>query len=254
MKYFLPEFRPKKSFGQNFLKNPRVVEKIIAAAAISPNDLVVEVGPGFGVLTEALLQKARRVIAIEKDVALYTHLKEKFRSAKNLELFHADALKVSPPREPYLLVANIPYSITSPLLDHFIREQPENLPKRAVFLVQKEVAQKICAKPPDMNVLALHIQSFGAPKIIAYVSKNNFEPRPKVDSAVIKIEFEKEESRNRNKEYEKYFSLIHAAFAQRRKMLRAVFPKELLARAGIDGTRRPETLSTDEWWRLTAVA
>lgn len=241
------DFHPKKSLGQNFLTNPRVVERIIRAACLSKDELVVEIGPGFGILTEALLKAAKRVIAIEKDSRLCMSLRGSFKAGiyPNLTLIHADALEVPPPKEPYFLVANIPYGITSPLLDHFIRDNPNRLPVRAVLLVQKEVAQKICAKPPRMNVLALHVQTFGKPKIIATVSRHNFQPIPKVDSAILKIEFSENVMVSK-----KYFDLIHRGFSQKRKMLRSLLLPELLAKAGISGTRRAETLSIEEWKML----
>lgn len=254
----LKSFRPKKSFGQNFLKNPRVIEKIMGAAELSGEETVVEVGPGFGILTEALLnktggaQKTGKVIAIEKDRALFEYLKEKFRAAKNLELIYGDALEFTPPKEPFCLVANIPYSITSPLLDHFIRDaactEKPNLPQRAVLLVQKEVAEKICASPPRMNVLALHIQPFGAPRLVASISRQNFQPMPKVDSSIIEINFYKPAPTYATKEF---FELIHRGFSHKRKMLRATLPKDLLQKAGIDETRRPETLTIEEWRRIS---
>lgn len=251
------DFHPKKSLGQNFLKNPRVVEKIIHAAGLSGDELVVEVGPGFGILTEALLKVAGRVIAIEKDSQLYSSLRvmplRVMREAhSNLELIHADALKIPPPKEPYFLIANIPYSITSPLLDHFIRDHPDRLPIRAVLLVQKEVAEKICAQPPHMNVLALHVQTFGKSKMIATVSRHNFQPVPKVDSAILKIEFplSLRASAKKSINLKKYFELIHRGFSHKRKMLRRLLPAELLAKAGIEPTRRAETLSIEEWKKL----
>ena len=255
----LKKFRPKKSFGQNFLKNPRVIEKIMAAAGLTGEETIVEVGPGFGILTEALLKKTGgagktgKVIAIEKDRALFEYLKEKFRASKNLELIYGDALKIPPPSVPYVWVANIPYSITSPLLDHFIRDAAQtnreapNLPQRAVLLVQKEVAEKICASPPHMNVLALHVQPFGKPRIVSTVSRHNFQPVPKVDSAIIEIDFYKPTPAYATPEF---FEFIHLGFSHKRKMLRAVFPKELLQKAGIDETRRPETLTIEEWKKL----
>lgn len=243
----LGKFETKKSLGQNFLTNPHIVERIVDAAGLVGDELVVEVGPGFGILTDLLTQKARRVIAIEKDTRLIMQLKLRFLHLKNFELINADALTVPPPVEPFLFIANIPYSITSPLLDHFIRYNTQNLPKRAVLLVQKEVAEKICAIPPDMNVLALHVQTFGKPSIVCHVSKNNFKPKPKVDSAIIKIEFNKPASAFNPDEY---FSLIHRAFAHKRKMLRGTLPIELLSKAKIDPTRRPETLSMEEWEQM----
>lgn len=253
-------FHPKKSLGQNFLINPHIVEKIIATADLIGEETVVEVGPGFGILTEELLKRAKKVIAIEKDTRLFQFLSGKFKDqiySGKLELIHGDALKISSPKTPYSWIANIPYSITSPLLDHFIRENPENLPRRAVLLVQKEVAQKLVAKPPKMNVLALHVQTFGDPEIVADVSHANFKPAPKVDSAIIRIDFSKTPKIPELKtkaDYEKYFSLIHKAFSQKRKMLRRTLPPELLKKAGITETRRPETLSIHDWALLSALS
>lgn len=248
----LANFYPKKSFGQNFLTNLRIVEKIIHTANLSGDEFILEVGPGFGILTQALLKHAAKIMAIEKDRKLFDFLKEKFSAAiasRTLRLFLADALKIPPPEEPYILIANIPYSITSPLLDHFIRDNPDRSPTCAVIMVQKEVAQKICASPPHMNVLALHVQTFGKAKIIAIVSKNNFEPRPKVDSAIIKIEFHQEWKKI--PDLKKYFDVIHCGFRHKRKMLRSVFPEEILKKANIDPKRRAETLLPTDWQNLT---
>lgn len=247
----LVNFRPKKSFGQNFLTNRRVVEKIIHTAKLQGDEFVVEVGPGFGILTEALLKHAGQVRAIEKDKELFAFLKNKFLGRESLELLHADALKIQPPAGHYFLVANIPYSITSPLLDHFIRDNPDRLPLRAVVMVQKEVAQKICAKPPQMNVLALHIQTFGTPKIIGTVSRNNFEPRPKVDSAIVTIEFHQDWKEI--PDLKKYFAVIHRGFEHKRKMLRSSFDERILRKAGIDSMKRAETITIEEWKSLAKV-
>lgn len=256
---FPSNFRAKKSFGQNFLIQPAIVERIVAAGQITSGDDVVEVGPGLGILTKALLKKARHVTAIEKDHALYEQLLLTFLMEigdKKLTLIHADALTVPPPTTPYTIVANIPYAITSPLLDHFIRKNPTHPPKRVIMLVQKEVAEKICATPPNMNVLALHVQTFGVPEYLFTVGAGNFTPRPKVDSAVIKIEFPPDHLPPHlasPKNMAAYFELIHTAFSHKRKMLRATLPQELLARVQIDGTRRPETLSLHEWSLLASV-
>jgi 16S rRNA (adenine1518-N6/adenine1519-N6)-dimethyltransferase len=258
-------FRPKKSLGQNFLQNPRVIQKIIDTAGLTGKELAVEVGPGMGVLTKELVKHAKKVIAIETDRELFASLQKNFANQNNLQLVFGDALKVPPPEEPYMLVANIPYYITSPLLDHYIRDNTQNLPTRAVLLVQKEVAQKICAKPPHMNVLALHVQTFGIPKLIATVTKGNFNPTPKVDSAIIRIDFEchpepracpeqrRREGRHDALDYKKYFDLIHRAFSQKRKMLRATLDEDLLKKVGIDATRRPETLTIRDWTLLAKM-
>ena len=240
-------FKPKKSLGQNFLINRGIVEKIIDAAEMRGTETVVEIGPGFGTLTEALLTHAKRVIAIEKDARLIPALQKKFAGEKKLELVRADALQFPPPKKPYMLIANIPYYIASPLLDHFIRDNPKNIPSRAVLMLKKEVAQKLCAQPPQMNVLALHVQTFGTPKIIATVSKGSFRPVPKVDSAIVRIDFFKEPPMI---DYEKYFSLIHRGFSQKRKMLGSLIDRTLLEKVGIDPARRAQTLSVGEWEKL----
>lgn len=248
----MKRFRAKKSFGQNFLKQQRIVDRIIREANLRGDETVVEVGPGFGILTKALSQHAKKIIAIEKDDFLYEQLAGSRGEGAHIDFIHADALDVAPPSKEYLLVSNIPYSITSPLLDHYIRNAYPNLPLRAVLLVQKEVAEKVCAKPPRMNVLALHVQTFGAPRYIATVSRRNFSPIPKVDSAVIVIDF-KEGPTFSPAYFTKYFELIHAAFRTKRKMLRSSLPRELLESAGINESRRPETLGIDEWHRLAAL-
>lgn len=247
----MKDFRAKKSLGQNFLKNPQIIEKIIETADLKEDDIVVEIGPGLGVLTEALLLKVKKVIAIEKDTQLFGILSQKFEYSIRvgaLELINGDALKIAPPSDKFKLVANIPYYITSPLLDHFIRDNPSNLPQLAVLLVQKEVAEKLCAEPPRMNVLALHVQTFGDAQIIMHVSKSNFSPAPRVDSAVIKIKFPSKPKVSCD--LQKYFELIHSAFAHKRKMLRATLNEEVLKKAAVDPTRRPETLTILEWQNL----
>ena len=217
----------------------------MCAAKLSGSETVVEVGPGTGILTEALLERAKKVIAIEKDDRLILQLKAHFILHPNFELIHADALKWQPPATPYHLVANIPYYITSPLIDHFIGRHAQHPAVRATILVQKEVAEKICAAPPHMNVLALHVQAFGSPKYEFTVGPKNFSPSPKVDSAVITIQRHKTP-------HQLPFDLIHKAFSNKRKMLRSTLGQELCEAAGIDPTRRPETLSLDEWSRFVA--
>ncbi|MBP9718124.1 ribosomal RNA small subunit methyltransferase A [Candidatus Gracilibacteria bacterium] len=230
--------------------NQEIIERIIEAAQLQPGEEIIEVGPGKGILTKALLEAGCKVTAIEKDHDLIPLLKASFLDQKNFTLIHADALTIAPPTVPYKIVANIPYSITSPLLDHFIREQPENLPLKAVLLVQKEVAEKICSQPPHMNVLALHVQPFGVPKYLFKVGPENFRPSPKVDSAVIEITF----APLTEKLPTNFFEMIHKGFSQKRKMLRNTIDPTHLEKAAIDPTRRPETLTIDEWKLLARTA
>lgn len=232
-------FSAKKHLGQNFLTNPSIVKKIIEAAEIQATDTVVEIGPGFGILTQALAEKTKKVISIEKDERFIPILQKKLQN--NVEIIHGDALQYLPKAADYLLVANIPYSITSPLLNHFIMnpylKKEGYPPKRAILMIQREVAKKLCAKPPDMNVLALHIQTCADVEYLFTVKKGSFRPIPQVDSAVVKI-IPLSKPRVHG-ELHRYFETIHRAFSQKRKQLK----KSL----GIPDTRRPQELSIEEW-------
>ncbi|OGJ55266.1 ribosomal RNA small subunit methyltransferase A, partial [Candidatus Peregrinibacteria bacterium RIFOXYB2_FULL_41_88] len=183
----------KKSLGQNFLNNQETLASIISAADLNKNDQVIEIGPGHGVLTEELVKNAGSVTAIELDADLIPELKCKFLQDQNFKLINQNALEFTPPKTPYKLVANIPYYITSPIINHFLREQrPESRPTLIVLLVQKEVAEKICAKDGSLSVLAIQVHLFGHPEIIATVPASHFTPAPKVDSAIIKITVDKQ--------------------------------------------------------------
>ncbi|MCC7196626.1 ribosomal RNA small subunit methyltransferase A [Candidatus Peregrinibacteria bacterium] len=252
-------FWTNKSLGQNFLINPEIIKKIIEASGIKPGDNVVEVGPGPGILTMALLEAEAKVIAIELDDRLIPHLKEFQKTYPHLNVIHADALKTDLPPEPYKLVANIPYYITSPLISHYL--QPKNpgelRPQTIVLLIQKEVAQKICAKDGDHSVLSLQVQIFGKPSIVDYVSKNNFFPAPKVDSAILKIDVYPAPA---VEDIKLFFRLIKVCFAQRRKTLSNSLRSginitkegltELLKKSNIEPTIRPQELSIQDWNRL----
>lgn len=242
----------KKDFGQNFLLNHGVLRKIIQAAELKPGDQVIEVGPGMGILTQQLLKHAGHVRSIELDPTLHEYLERNFPT---LELEKGNALKADLPQTPYKLVANIPYHITSPLLRHFL--STNHRPQLVVLLVQKEVAQKICAKDGDHSVLSLQVQVFGKPSIVAHVPSTDFYPAPKVDSAILKIEVhDKPLIQNA-----KLFSTItRIAFAGRRKTLLNTLKnytrtsreetEAILNQAGIDPIRRPQTLSLEEWRKL----
>lgn len=267
-------FRPSKKLGQNFLVNQKIVAHIAHAGIGNKIEtgIILEIGPGKGILTQALLERAQKrpIIAIEKDRRLFTYLSERFKheiETHQLILVHNDALLYTPPDEPYTIVANIPYSVTSPLIDHFIRDAAltcikPRMPKRAVFLVQKEVAEKICARPPDMNVLALHVQTFGSVRYLFTVGAGNFSPRPRVDSALIEINceespflnwcafFAERTSLQVRSFLENYFEIIHRGFSQKRKMLSSTIGRTVCEKAGIEATRRPQTLSIEEWLRL----
>lgn len=251
---------PKKSLGQNFLANPRILDKIVAAAEISKDDIVLEVGPGTGNLTKKLATKAKRVIAIEKDRRLIEQLKEKFKNS-NVEIIEGDILKIKTNNlqlitNNYKIVANVPYYITSNFLRMVFEDWPK--PKLIVLTIQKEVAQRTTAKPPKMNLLALSVQFFAEPKIIGYISKENFRPQPKVDSAIIKLT---PKSQKPDIDTEKFFKIIRAGFSGKRKQLTNSLTHNLNKTKGIieeslknsclNLKARAEELSLNEWIELT---
>jgi len=266
---------PKKSLGQHFLINPRILDKIVTAAEISKEDTILEVGPGIGNLTEKLAEKAGWVIAVEKDRRLIEELRKKFKN-KNVEIIEGDVLNQSAAEKAiafiganYKIVGNIPYYITSNLLrtifDPRSRTSSNSVrygarkwprPKLIVLTIQKEVAQRITAKPPKMNLLAVSVQFFSEPKIVSYVSKENFRPRPKVDSAIIRL---KPRGKLPIDDAEKLFKLVRAGFSQKRKQLKnnlnkILGPKtiEVLIKAGINPESRAEELTVSDWLRICA--
>jgi len=237
--------KAKKSLGQNFLKDRSVLAKIVEAAELSSSDYVVEVGPGKGVLTRELIANAGRVTAIELDDRLIEGLRE----IEGLDLVHGNALDWRPPKEAYKVVANIPYYITSPLISHFLEAEVQ--PSKMVLLVQKEVAEKLCAKPGKMNVLAIHVQVFSKPRIVCTVKPSAFTPAPKVDSAVIVIDVY---DKPLVEDYKRFFGIVHRAFSNKRKMLSNTLPdfKERLIELGFQDLR-PERLSIEDWMNLTQI-
>lgn len=255
--------RADRSLGQNFLQDPHALERITAAAEILPTDTVLEVGPGLGALTRYLAVAARQVIAVELDGRLLPPLREVLSGYTNVEIILGDMLKLAPaqivPASDYLVVANIPYYITSALLRHLLETTPR--PRRVVLTVQKEVAERICAGPGEMSLLALSVQVYGQPRIMAVVPAGAFYPAPKVDSAVVRIDMFPAPFIPYTL-LDTFFALAKAGFSQKRKKLRNSLsvgmkksPAEIegtLRAAGIDPQRRAETLSLEEWRELTA--
>jgi 16S rRNA (adenine1518-N6/adenine1519-N6)-dimethyltransferase len=245
-----------KKLGQNFLVNPAVLEQIVKAADLKPSDSVLEIGPGLGILTEQLAKRANNVTAVELDRSIIPVLQKNLGNAMNVEIVHADALKTALPSHPYKVVANIPYYITSPLLNHFLQpRKPEELrPSLLVLLVQKEVAQKICARDGDHSVLSLQVHVFGKPSMVYSVGKGSFFPQPKVDSAVIRIETYPEP---RVSDVGLFFRMIKGAFSQKRKKLSNTLPNalnlkpadaaEFFRMSGVSPDARPQNISLDGW-------
>lgn len=255
------DLRAHKGLGQNFLQDSLALEKIVAAAEVQPSDTVLEIGPGLGSLTRYLAVSAREVVAVELDQNLLPPLKTVLAPYQNIRLIHGDILELSPKdlitRPGYLVVANIPYYITSAVIRHLLENEPK--PRRIVLTVQKEVAQRICAQPGDMSLLALSVQVYGEPRIAAQIPAEAFFPAPKVDSAVLCIDiFSAPLIKPELLDF--FFKLIKAGFSQKRKTLRNslsaglhISPTEtadLLGRANVDPQRRAETLSIEEWERL----
>ena len=246
--------RADKSLGQNFLVEPEVLDEIVASAGIRADDTVLEIGPGLGFLTERLAQQARRLVVIEKDERMIAHLRS---IASNLEIRLADILDSDlSDLVEYKVVANIPYYITSPIFRKLL--SGTNRPSSITALVQKEVAERICAKPGKMSVLALSVQYYGEPRYVRTVPAESFVPAPKVDSAVLHIEvFDQPAFAADEKQL---FRLIKAGFGEKRKMLRNSLAgglhmdsesvMSLLKDAGIIETARAQELSLDQWQSL----
>lgn len=262
MKELLKKYniRLSKKMGQNFLTNKGVVEKVINATDLTPKDVVLEIGPGLGILTKEIAKKCKKIIAIEKDKKLITPLKEELKDYKNIEIINADILKTYRVRdsirfEDYKVVANLPFYITAPVIRKFL--EAKNQPELMVLIVQKEVAQRIVAKPPKMSILAVSVQFYAKPKIVSYISKGSFWPVPKVNSAILKITPFKKSVEDGPL---RIFRIVKAGFAHPRKQLINNLSKELnlkkesvekwLKKNGIDPIRRAETLSVTEWKNL----
>jgi 16S rRNA (adenine1518-N6/adenine1519-N6)-dimethyltransferase len=256
--------RPKKRLSQTFLDDPRAAASIVRAARVDQKTEVLEVGPGLGVLTRLLAQRAARVVAVELDAGLAEALSA---AVKDIEVVNADILKVDPRtyfQAPYTVVANLPYHITSPALRHLLGSGPP-FAQRLVVMVQAEVAERIAAKPGELSALAVGIQAQAHVRIARRVKAEAFYPRPKVDSAVLVLEPLCDQERTVETEYvEDFIRLVQAGFKQPRKTLANSLadglgvPRqeavERLQAAAIDATLRPQALGVDDWVRLFRVS
>lgn len=252
------KIKAKKSLGQNFLKSGKVISDIIETARLSPEDTALEIGPGKGVLTEALLKKAGKVIVVEKDDRLIDYLKEKFSEkieSGKLILVHGDVLDFNTSSsglkaESYKLIANIPYYITGLIMRKFL--EGENGPSKIVLMVQKEVAERIVARDKKESILSISVKIFGQPKLVKKISASCFSPRPKVDSAILLIENISSPFKNLA-EKEKFFNILKKGFSHKRKLLRRNLgvAEESLSACGIKSSARPEELSVKEWLCLS---
>ena len=307
------QIEPKKSLGQNFLSDEGLLARIVAAAELSPEDEALEVGPGLGALTRVLARAARRVVAVELDGRLLPVLESELSGLVNVELVHGDVLQLDPAdwfAAPYVVVANVPYYITGAILRHLLGGRPR--PRRLVLTVQREVADRLTARPPEMSLLAVSVQYYGRVRLVSTVKAGAFWPRPEVDSAVVRIDVDErfleqddgsptadhrpptaakpaasDASRavgalgdereadlpptarhsppipsavgGRRSAVEAeaaFFRVVRAGFSEKRKQLKNNLRglglddgaiAAALAEAGIDGRRRAETLTIEEW-------
>lgn len=257
------QMRAKKSLGQHFLKSEKALREIVEAGNILKSDVVLEIGPGTGILTRALLAKAGKVVAIEKDreliplltSELHAHIRE-----GSLEIVEADVLSFAPSplhlSSSYKLIANIPYYITGAIIEQFLSAQHQ--PSRMVLLIQKEVAERIIAKDGKESVLSIAVKAYGTPRIVAKVPAGAFAPAPKVDSAIISIE-------NISRDFftdldeKAFFTLLKFIFGKKRKQIGGSLAEFLGNRASalavlklldIDPRTRPEDLVLADWKRL----
>jgi 16S rRNA (adenine1518-N6/adenine1519-N6)-dimethyltransferase len=260
------DIRAKKGLGQHFLIDSETLDKIITAAELSSADTVVEIGPGLGVLTERLAEKAGRVIAIELDNSLAARLSERLASLKNVTVLNEDVLKVDPASlfeqkaGDYKVVANLPYYITSPVLRHFLEASIK--PRTMVVMVKKEVAKQITAAPGQLSILAVSVQLYAKPALVTIVPAAAFYPAPKIDSAVIRIDVYPGPVAEVT-DPDDFFVIVRAGFKAARKQIHNSLERSLeltkeevaalLAGAGIDPERRAQTLTLEEWARLWQI-
>ena len=285
------QINPKKSLGQNFLVDGSYLDRIVAAADLTSSDVVLEIGPGLGTLTRRLAAQAGRVVAVELDTRIIKLLRADFADQAHVQIVHSDILEADPSalvaessaalnREiqpvaerpdldvestspalnsgvKYKVVANLPYYITSLVLRHLL--EASTPPSVAVVMVQKEVAERICAEPGDLSLLAVSVQFYAVPSLVQHVPAEAFYPKPKVDSAVLRLDVRPEPAVT-SVTPSTFFRIARAGFGQKRKQLAnslsagLALPKtvvrEALESAEIDPKRRAETLTLDEWGTL----
>lgn len=259
----MEQFFKKKSLGQNFLKSQSALAKIILSSELTQQDIVLEVGPGKGILTEKLLPLVKKVVAVEKDRRLVPFLEEKFKKEideKKLEIFEGDILLRDPEEfglenGQYKIVANIPYYITGKFLRKFLENK--NQPRLLTIMVQKEVAERIVAKNGKESILSISVKAYGDPFLVKKIPKGSFSPPPKVDSAILLI---KNISKDFFKEFseENFFKIVKTGFSKKRGQLLGnlskLFPKEkiydMFGKIGLKRDIRAEILKLSDWERI----
>ncbi|MCD6471070.1 ribosomal RNA small subunit methyltransferase A [bacterium] len=253
-------FKPLRRRGQNFLINKKIIFDIIKSADLLKNDIVLEIGAGIGTITKEIAKKVEKVIAVEIDKKLVEILKKQLENFKNVKIIQENILEMSISQleiKNYKIVTNLPYNITGAVLKKFLSAKQK--PKLMVLILQKEVAQRICAQPPKMNLLAVSVQFYSQPKIIRYVLRSNFWPRPKVDSAILKITPITTNKKNID-EY-KFFKVVRAGFSSPRKYLLNNLIKggiinnkesgqKIFKKLKLNSKIRAENLKIEDWQKL----
>ncbi len=250
--------KPKKSLGQNFLTSVPARIAIVEAGEATKDDTILEIGPGRGFLTNALIETGASVTALEKDSDLIPLLTEQFSSAHNFTLIEGDALTYDPPHAGYKLIANIPYYITGAILERYLSHT--NQPTTMVVLVQKEVAERVCAREGKESILSLSVKAYGEPKLVYKVSRGSFNPAPTVDSAVLQIKNISRKNFKNQYHEQLFFKVMKAGFAHKRKFLisnlkeaiPAINWPEVFTSQGISEKVRAEDVKLPTWLTLSA--
>ena len=252
---------PKKSLGQNFLRDQEILEKIIKSADLKADDFVIEVAPGEGVLTEKLAKKVASVLAIEIDQNLIPTLEKKFKANNKIKIINDDILKINlenlTSKKNYKVIANIPYYITSKIIRLFLESTTP--PSEMILMVQKEVAERIVAKPGKMSLLAVSVQYYAKAELLFEVPRDSFFPIPEVDSAILKISgIKKNKSATK-----KFFQVVRAGFSAKRKtllnnisnglQLEKKLVEEKLKTIDLKPTARAQELSLSDWEKLSEI-
>lgn len=263
----MQKFKHKKSLGQNFITNNDVIERIVDSSEIE-DAVVIEIGPGEGVLTEALANTARKVITVELDDRLIPRLQERFSEYDNVTIVHGDILHMNvqdlisqyAPTGKYKVVANIPYYITAPIIRLFL--ELSQAPMEIVLMVQKEVAERLTSKPGEMSILAVSAQYYADVEYLFTVPKEDFDPVPKVDSAIISLKVKSDPAdRQDSKESDEFFRIVKIGFSAKRKTLVNNLAnglqrdkqeiERMLVEQGFGQSVRAQELSVDNWMQLT---
>lgn len=242
----------KKSLGQNFLTDPSVAQLMVENLDVQRGDYIIEIGAGTGAVTQHLASvcnsRDAQLTAVEFDIDLIPILGSKVPQTDNVKIVNANILNLLddfkvPENARLKIIGSLPYSITSPLIHRLIKNHP--MPETCVFLIQKEVAQKICSRAPDSNYLSVFVQTFYETEILKIVNKNLFDPVPQVDGAVIKLT--KKLNANPITDISRYEKFLHHVYSHPRKMLNKVFTKEELLKYKLDGTKRPQDYGNTDY-------